>query len=285
MGNSLNNHFNANIMTGDLMTLRDLRVQTFKERREGRLTKLPSAFYNRMGKLEKQIREVIENTKNDPNKFEKANSDIRKFMDMKLELHKHRERKLTDLAREKVNGQSPDTENAQKNEIEYLVALCKVIEDHRKKTLLSKNVKSTKIIDKIKEQESENIEIKETVMAVRSADGMDELSTTCKNQICMLKNNVITKMILDPQKVGLQKGNISDIQISSKEDAIKSFVTVLDDTATYCDSKGISDEDSNPNGATKNIAGIFNKEKNILGMMPHPERMIEIGRASCRERV
>ena len=71
----------------------------------------------------------------------------------------------------------------------------------------------------------------ETVMAVRSADGMDELSTTCKNQICMLKNDTITKMTLDPQKVGLQKGNISDIQIRSKEDAIKSFITVLNNTA------------------------------------------------------
>ena len=71
----------------------------------------------------------------------------------------------------------------------------------------------------------------ETVMTVRSDDGMDELSTTSKNQICMLKNNMITKMTLDPQKIGLQKGNISDIQISSKEDAIKSFVTVLNDSA------------------------------------------------------
>jgi len=71
----------------------------------------------------------------------------------------------------------------------------------------------------------------ETVMAVRSDDGMDELSTTSKNQICMLKNNMITKMTLDPQKIGLQKGNITDIQISSKEDAIKSFVTVLNDSA------------------------------------------------------
>ena len=68
-------------------------------------------------------------------------------------------------------------------------------------------------------------------MAVRSADGMDELSTTSKNRIRLLKNNKITKLTLDPQKVGLQKGNISDIQISSKEDAIKSFVTVLDGSA------------------------------------------------------
>ena len=71
----------------------------------------------------------------------------------------------------------------------------------------------------------------ETIMAVRSADGMDELSTTSKNQISMLKNNTITKMTLDPQEVGLQKGNISDIQISSKEDAIESFVTVLNGSA------------------------------------------------------
>ena len=68
-------------------------------------------------------------------------------------------------------------------------------------------------------------------MAVRSADGMDELSTTSKNRICMLKNNTITKMILDPEEVGLEKGNISDIQISSKEDAIESFVTVLNGSA------------------------------------------------------
>ena len=44
---------------------------------------------------------------------------------------------------------------------------------------------------------------------------------------------------------------------------------------SYCDEKGISNNDSNPNGALKNIAGILNKEKNILGMMPHPERMID----------
>ena len=44
---------------------------------------------------------------------------------------------------------------------------------------------------------------------------------------------------------------------------------------SYCNNKGEINERSNPNGAIKNIAGIFNKEKNILGMMPHPERMID----------
>ena len=71
----------------------------------------------------------------------------------------------------------------------------------------------------------------ETIVTVRSADGMDELSTTSKNQICMLKNNIITKMTLDPQEIGLQRGNISDIQIRSKEDAINSFITVLNGSA------------------------------------------------------
>ena len=44
---------------------------------------------------------------------------------------------------------------------------------------------------------------------------------------------------------------------------------------TYCDENGSENEENNPNGAIKNIAGIFNKDKNILGMMPHPERMID----------
>ena len=43
----------------------------------------------------------------------------------------------------------------------------------------------------------------------------------------------------------------------------------------YCDQNGKIEEQFNPNGSIKNIAGIFNKEKNVLGMMPHPERMID----------
>tara|TARA_Y100000590_G_scaffold433942_1_gene551587 strand:- start:253 stop:930 length:678 start_codon:yes stop_codon:yes gene_type:complete len=43
----------------------------------------------------------------------------------------------------------------------------------------------------------------------------------------------------------------------------------------YSDSKGVVDESNNPNGSLNNIAGIFNEKKNILGMMPHPERMVD----------
>ncbi|PIE78382.1 MAG: phosphoribosylformylglycinamidine synthase I [Candidatus Delongbacteria bacterium] len=40
----------------------------------------------------------------------------------------------------------------------------------------------------------------------------------------------------------------------------------------YCNSQGEITEDANPNGSIKNIAGVCNKNKNVFGMMPHPER-------------
>ena len=43
----------------------------------------------------------------------------------------------------------------------------------------------------------------------------------------------------------------------------------------YCDKEGNINPKTNPNGSLNNIAGIFNKNKNILGMMPHPERMVD----------
>ena len=43
----------------------------------------------------------------------------------------------------------------------------------------------------------------------------------------------------------------------------------------YCDEKGNIEKNSNPNGSSNNIAGILNDKKNVLGMMPHPERLID----------
>jgi phosphoribosylformylglycinamidine synthase len=40
----------------------------------------------------------------------------------------------------------------------------------------------------------------------------------------------------------------------------------------YCNENGEVDMAHNPNGAIRNIAGISNKNKNVFGMMPHPER-------------
>ena len=44
----------------------------------------------------------------------------------------------------------------------------------------------------------------------------------------------------------------------------------------YVDVNGNVTDDANPNGSVLNIAGIFNDKKNVLGMMPHPERAIDI---------
>ncbi len=43
----------------------------------------------------------------------------------------------------------------------------------------------------------------------------------------------------------------------------------------YVDEKGEATEAGNPNGSARNIAGIINERRNVLGMMPHPERCAE----------
>lgn len=40
----------------------------------------------------------------------------------------------------------------------------------------------------------------------------------------------------------------------------------------YCDAEGNVSDASNPNGSVDNIAGVINEKKNVMGMMPHPER-------------
>ena len=43
----------------------------------------------------------------------------------------------------------------------------------------------------------------------------------------------------------------------------------------YCDVDGRVTDDANPNGAAANIAGIANREGNVVGLMPHPDRCAE----------
>ena len=61
---------------------------------------------------------------------------------------------------------------------------------------------------------------------------------------------------------------VSEEQIKKLED--KNLVAFK-----YCDEKGNINKSTNPNGSSNNIAGILNDQKNILGMMPHPERLID----------
>jgi anthranilate phosphoribosyltransferase len=71
----------------------------------------------------------------------------------------------------------------------------------------------------------------ENIMTVRSNDGMDEFSTSSTNSVCILKNNIMTVNSIDPEFLGLHKSSLHDIQIKTKQNAIESFVGVLNNTA------------------------------------------------------
>lgn len=43
----------------------------------------------------------------------------------------------------------------------------------------------------------------------------------------------------------------------------------------YCDAAGDTNEAANVNGSLNHIAGIYNDRRNVLGMMPHPENLVE----------
>ena len=217
MAKILNNLFTAKIMSTETMTLRDLRVQTFKERKEGRLTKIPDTFYKRLKILEIQIRKIVEESKENIQRLEKANADVRKFSDMKLELHKNRERKLTDLAREKVNGQNPNMENVHQNENEYLISLCKVIEKHRANTLLNdmsidtdipvleeKKIEPKKKTIKNEPQNDEYIEIK-VLEDLPTFIGMDAKNYSLKSNDIVNIPIYNARMLSDAGKVRLVK--------------------------------------------------------------------------------
>jgi len=71
----------------------------------------------------------------------------------------------------------------------------------------------------------------ENIMTVRSDDGMDEFSTSATNRVCILRDDKVLMNAIDPEVVGLHKSSLKDIKIETKEDAIKSFVGVLNNTA------------------------------------------------------
>lgn len=59
------------------------------------------------------------------------------------------------------------------------------------------------------------------------------------------------------------------------EDTLKSIEDNNQVIFRYTDNRGEASVEVNPNGSLNNIAGICSKERNVLGMMPHPERCAE----------
>jgi phosphoribosylformylglycinamidine synthase I len=76
-----------------------------------------------------------------------------------------------------------------------------------------------------------------------------------------------------------KRNSVLQIPIAHNEGnyfASKDLISQLEDNnqivLQYCDATGNINEQSNPNGSMKNIAGIVNKKGNVFGLMPHPER-------------
>ncbi len=84
-------------------------------------------------------------------------------------------------------------------------------------------------------------------------------------------NSLITAQI-DPQralKIPLAHG---EGNFFADADVLKSLYDNDQVLFKYCDEGGNITAESNPNGSLHNIAGICNKERNVFGFMPHPER-------------
>ena len=81
---------------------------------------------------------------------------------------------------------------------------------------------------------------------------------------------------------GIEKGRVLTIPVAHGEGNFTAAEKVLKEIEDnnqvvfrYCDAEGNVNTDFNPNGSIHNIAGICNKQRNVLGMMPHPERACE----------
>lgn len=96
---------------------------------------------------------------------------------------------------------------------------------------------------------------------------------SCQN--VRLKVNTTNSLVTS----AYQKGDIITIPIAHGEGRFyaddNTIKQITDDDQvlfTYCNEQGEGTVDSNPNGSINNIAGITNKQRNVFGMMPHPER-------------
>lgn len=80
----------------------------------------------------------------------------------------------------------------------------------------------------------------------------------------------------------LDRGDVLRIPIAHGEGNFHASEETLDELEAsdrivfrYTDASGIVTDASNPNGSARNIAGIVSAGRNVLGMMPHPERCAE----------
>jgi phosphoribosylformylglycinamidine synthase len=91
----------------------------------------------------------------------------------------------------------------------------------------------------------------------------EKMKFACKNTF--IKNSNTGEILKIPVAHG-------EGRFFAKEDELEDIQKNDQIIYSYCDEKGEIHIDHSPNGSILSIAGISNKERNVFGMMPHPER-------------
>ncbi len=104
----------------------------------------------------------------------------------------------------------------------------------------------------------------------------EQLRFVCKNVYirCETNNSLFTG--------GLQEGQVLDIPVSHGEgnyfisdEGLKELKEHNQVAFRYCNKEGELTPETNFNGSVDHIAGVVNRQGNVLGLMPHPERAVE----------
>ena len=94
----------------------------------------------------------------------------------------------------------------------------------------------------------------------------------CKNLYVKSSNScILTKKISPKNPIQIPIAH-AEGRYYADQKTLKSLILNKQILFKYCSSEGEVNMEFNPNGSLKNIAGVCNKEKNVFGMMPHPER-------------
>ena len=129
----------------------------------------------------------------------------------------------------------------------------------------------------------------EGVPVIGICNGFQILIETSLLDGALIRNNSLSFICRDvyiksenQTSIFTKKTNIAKMPIAHNEgnyfasdETLKKIVDNDQVAFKYCNQVGEVTSQSNPNGSLENIAGILNDRKNVLGLMPHPERAAE----------